>query len=328
MLEALSNAIEENSVVLFLGGTDVGKTTLIRELHQKIGGEVIDADVGQSSIGPPACVSRGVYRSSTAPEIKASYFVGDISPRGNFLQVLTGIQHCLKTAKRPCLIDTDGYIADGAARAFKSEVINLVQPDALVLLQRGDELNYYKLYAQKKIKVLSIRVKHPGLKSREERIKAREESFRKYFQNAKLQSWSLKDLKFERTLLGHGEPLDCSLLSNMLGCKVNAAWKLGEEAILIVDGYALSLGTAKRALSVEFIHLVNASEIQHLLVGCLFEGRLQGLGILKSISEERVKVLTTAEQATVLQIGALHIFEDGRHERKTPVAIELREMIE
>ncbi len=319
MLEALSGAIYEDAIVLFLGGVDVGKTTLIRELHQKVGGEVIDADVGQSSIGPPACVSRGVYRGSADAEIKASYFVGDISPRGNFLQVLTGIEHCLYgrgPAARPCLIDTDGYISNGAARAFKSEMINLIEPDVLVLLQREHELDYYKLYAQKKVEVIDIRVTHQGLKSREERIRAREESFRRYFQNAKLQSWSLKELEFERTLLGHGEPLECNLLSSMLGCKVNAAWKLGEEATLITDGYALSLGTAKRALGVEFIHLVNASEIQNLLVGCLFEGGLQGLGILKSINEERVEVLTPAERATVLQMGALRVFEDGRHERR------------
>lgn len=318
MLERLVQAISENSIVLFLGGTDVGKTTLIRELHQRIGGEVIDADVGQSSIGPPACVSRGVYRGFAAAEIKASYFVGDISPRGNFLQVLTGIGRCLYgrgPAARPCLIDTDGYIADGAARAFKSEMINLIKPNLLVLLQRGHELDYYKLYAQKKIDVIEIKVGHEGLKSREARIKVREEAFRKCFQNATLKGWELKELRFERTLLGHGEPLECHLLASMLGCKVNAAWKLGDEATLVVDGYALSLGTVKRALGVEFIHLVNASEIQNLLVGCLFEGQLQGLGILKSISEERVEVLTTAERATVLQIGALRVFEDGRHER-------------
>jgi len=316
MLERLVQSISESAVVLFLGGVDVGKTTLIRELHQRVGGEVIDADVGQSSIGPPACVSSGVYRGSADPEIKASYFVGDISPRGNFLQVLAGIQHCLKAAKRPCLIDTDGYIADGAARAFKSEMINLIGPDVLVLLQREHELEYYKLYAQKKITVIDVQVRHEGVKSREDRIRAREESFRKYFQRQKLQSWRLRDVCFERTLLGHGEPLDCGLLSSMLGCKVNAAWKLGDEATLVIEGYALSLGTVKRALGVEFVHLVNASEIQNLLVGCLLEGELHGLGILKSINEEQVEVLTPVERATVLQIGALRVFEDGRHERR------------
>jgi polynucleotide 5'-hydroxyl-kinase GRC3/NOL9 len=168
-IDQLACEIRPESVVLFLGATDVGKTTLIRVLHKRLGeGQIVDGDVGQSWIGPPAVVSLG-----TPGGMESGYFVGDVSPRGNLLQVTTGIALMARRAERPCLIDTDGYLAEGAARAYKSELINLVRPDLLVLMQRGHELDYYKLYAQKGIEVIDLAVAHRGLKTREERIAVR-----------------------------------------------------------------------------------------------------------------------------------------------------------
>jgi hypothetical protein len=228
VLERILSSISSRSVALFLGATDTGKTTLIRELHRHLGGEVIDADVGQSWLGPPACISRGRIHNDHS-EIRASSFVGDISPRGNFLPVLTGVAHCLREASRPLLIDTDGYISGDAARIYKSELIRIVRPDVLVLLQRSGELAYYKLYARQGITVIEIPVTHTGSKSREDRIRAREDAFRRYFHGASTRRWRFDELSVERALIGHGEPLDVTLLSNLLACPVVAAWRLPQQ---------------------------------------------------------------------------------------------------
>jgi len=314
VLEKLVEAITPSSVVLFLGATDTGKTTLIRQLHQQLGGEVIDADVGQSWLGPPACISRGVL-SNNRVEIRASYFVGDISPRGNLLQVLTGIAHCLRAAARPLLIDTDGYITGEAARAYKSELIRLVQPDVLVLLQRAGELAYYKLYAHHDITVIEIPVAHAGSKSREERIRAREDAFKEYFRNAQLRLWHLAKLGVERALIGHGEPLDTKLLSNLLACPVLAAWRLLPMATLVVERWPFSLAEAQRALGVESLSVLLWGELKDSLVGCCVGGRLEGLGIVQGLSSETISIFTTVERATTIQWGSLKVFADGRHVR-------------
>lgn len=306
--------IPSKSVVLFLGATDTGKTTLIRQLHQQLGGEVIDADVGQSWLGPPACISRGAL-SNDRIEIRASYFVGDISPRGNLLQVLTGIAHCLRAAARPLLIDTDGYITGEAARAYKSELIRLVQPDVLVLLQRAGELAYYKLYAHHDIKVIEIPVAHAGSKSREERICAREDAFREYFRNAQLRVWHLAKLGVERALIGHGEPLDTKLLSNLLACQVLAAWRLPPTATLVVERWPFSLAEAQRALGVESLSVLVWSEIKETLVGCCAGERLAGLGIVQGLASEIISIVTPVEHATTIQWGSLKVLADGRHVR-------------
>jgi polynucleotide 5'-kinase involved in rRNA processing len=47
-------------VWLFLGGTDAGKMTLVAALARRLAGEhevaVLDADIGQSHIGPPTTI--------------------------------------------------------------------------------------------------------------------------------------------------------------------------------------------------------------------------------------------------------------------------------
>lgn len=297
-------------MALFLGGVDTGKSTLIRRLHELIGGEVIDADLGQSGLGPPACVSRGDYH-----QVKGSYFVGDISPRGNFAQLLSAIRQAIDSTQGPCLIDTDGYVFGEPARILKGELINLARPDVLVLLQRQRELDYFKLFARKGIEVVDLRVSHPGWKSREERIRAREEAFRRCFQQAKPRRWKMGEIRFERSPIGHGEPVNLGSLEKMLDCRVLGSWRMGEELAVIIDGYARALEMVKGFFHVSYIHLVNLSSLRNLLISCLSGGKLRGLGILKELDGEWIEVLTPVEKATVLQMGRLVVGEDGRHHR-------------
>lgn len=317
VVEALAERLPPRGVVLFLGGTDVGKSTLIRALHELVGGEVVDGDVGQSWIGPPGVVSLG-----TPDHPRAGYFVGDVSPRGNLLQVAVGIALMVQRAKRPCFVDTDGYIADGAARAYKTELLHLVQPDVLVLMQRGHELDYYKLFADQGIEILDLAVTHRGVKTREERIATRERAFRAYFQSpsAKLRRWSLEELGIERGLLGCGEPWEPREL-NAPGASaaVKAAWRLGSElAVLVIEGFVPpeALRGWQEELGVARLHLYGWRELRDRLVGLLDRGEFRGLGTLQGISSEHVEVLTPVEKATTLQLGMLRLdAETGRHER-------------
>lgn len=308
-VDEITRVIHSRSVALFLGASDVGKTTLIRELHGRLGGQIVDGDIGQSWIGPPGVVSVG-----TPEGMQAGYFVGDVSPRGSFLQVTTGIALMARRAARPCLIDTDGYVADGAALAYKTELINLVKPDLLVLMQRGDELGYYKLYARKGIAIIDLPMDHQTEKTREERIRTREGAFREYFRTARHRRWPLSGVLFERRLLGRGEPLDTQPLSIVLGREVKGAWRAGHGASLVVEGLPHTVGTAKRALHVETVHLYNWTDLRDLLMGCLQDGEFVGLGVLKDLTSEDVALWTPVEQGDVLQLGSLRLSEDGRHE--------------
>lgn len=259
MVEQIVRMVHGGSVALFLGAIDAGKSTLIRQLHTRVGGEIVDGDVGQAWIGPPAVVSMGMPEGA-----RAGYFVGDVSPHGNLLQVTTGIGLMTRRAARPCLIDTDGYIGDGAAVAYKAELVNLVRPDLLVLMQRTDELGYFKVFARKGVSVVDVPVEHRSAKTREQRMQRRAQAFLEYFGPARPRRWSLKDVWFERGLLGRGEALDAGQLSIILGCEVRAAWKEGRAVSLVVDSSPHTLGTAKRVLDVDVIHLYHWNRLNGL----------------------------------------------------------------
>ncbi len=307
-LDDIASQILADDVVLVLGGVDTGKTYLIKELWSKMGGEVVDGDVGQSDIGPPAAVSRGDYKQGA----KEGYFVGDVTPRGNFLQVLTGLKLMVTQSKRPCFIDTDGYIQNGAALAFKSELVNLINPTKLLLLQKSNELAYYKLYERKGIQVIEAKAQSEFEKTREQRIKAREREFRDYFDKAPIKSIKISQVGFERLPIGEGKGLDCKTLTKMMDCDVLGAWEIGSQAAAIVDGFAKSLGTVKRALNVGYIRLINLSDLKNLLVGCLEPNGDLHLGILKDIDQDRLKILTPAEKVSLVQMGSIQIDERGK----------------
>jgi polynucleotide 5'-kinase involved in rRNA processing len=236
------------------------------------------------------------------------------------LQVTTGVALMARRAQRPCLIDTDGYIVDGAAVAYKTELVNLVRPDLLVLMQRHDELAYYRLYARKGIAVVELRVEHESEKTREERIRARERAFRDYFRPAQQRRWPLGGVAFERGLLGHGEPLDIQQLSIILGCGVKGGWRAGTEASLVVEGSPHTVGTAKRALNVNAVRLYHWNDLKDLLVGCLQGGEYVGLGLVKNLTSEVVTLWTPVEQADGLQLGSLRVAGDGRHDPVRPLS--------
>lgn len=310
MIDDLARRAARSQVTVFLGDVDVGKSTLVRELHDRIGGEVVDADVGQSSLGPPAVVSLGV----PAQEPRAGYFVGDVTPSRNPLAVLTGTAKITARARSPCLIDTDGYIKGSLARTYKSELVSLIQPQTLVLLEREKELEDYRIYSLKSIDVVNIKVHHRAYKDPHERLCNREQAFRRYFDGAKVRRVSFNGVKIERAPIGNGRQLAADKLTRVLGVPVRAAWASDQETVLVTDG------TLKpRALGNEKpLRAIHASEIRNLLMGCIYPGEFQGLAVLKKIDSHGALILTQAKRVNILQAGFLQVHEDGSHSRIRP----------
>ena len=149
-----SRIVKPQQVVLVIGSTDVGKTTFCRFLadsaiRQGLKTAFVDADVGQSQIGPPTTIGM----KSLAPESSPVrfngiadhlYFVGDLSPRGHSLEVLTGTRLMVDRARETeadfIVIDTTGYIHDAPAVTLKQHKIELIRPSRVVCIGRSSEL--------------------------------------------------------------------------------------------------------------------------------------------------------------------------------------------
>lgn len=105
--------------ILVLGATDRGKSTYCHYLSQTLlaVGErvaVVDADVGQKDIGPPAAITLGYpKRDHDLQQIPPSawYFVGAVSLVGHLLPSVVGMRQMVDTADAPrVIINTTGFV--------------------------------------------------------------------------------------------------------------------------------------------------------------------------------------------------------------------------
>ena len=145
-------AAERARVTLILGTNDTGKTSLTARLAGTLAarGErvaVIDADVGQSEIGPPTTVGlgrvTGMLQRLGDAELLALEFVGDTSPARYIRETAqaTGrlVRRALDARVDRVFVDTGGLVAGPLGLALKRAKVRAVDPDVVLVLQRQSE---------------------------------------------------------------------------------------------------------------------------------------------------------------------------------------------
>jgi len=200
-------------VVMLVGGLDTGKSTLGRALAGAAvdaGRRVayLDADVGQKSVGPPSTVGLRLIerRDDLLPERLATpdslYFVGATSPQGQLLPLVVGTGRLLRQAKSGgaelVVVDTGGLVSGVYGQILKYHKVEQLEPDAVIGLQRGEELEPLLGIIQRFFpsEVVALPV-HPDVRatSVDERARNREASFRRYFAEP-LRRWRVRPTVF------------------------------------------------------------------------------------------------------------------------------------
>jgi polynucleotide 5'-hydroxyl-kinase GRC3/NOL9 len=198
--EALvDEAVRTKHTVLLVGGLDTGKSTLSRALlfaAVEAGRPTafLDADVGQKSVGPPATVSLRMVRSvaDLEPEVfldqDALAFVGSTSPEGHLLPVLAGVatlhRRALESGADFVVVDTSGLVSGIYGQILKYHKVELLRPDLVVGLQRGEELlpllGVIQRFFDTQVVPLGV---HPGVvpTTVDQRAENRERSMARYF---------------------------------------------------------------------------------------------------------------------------------------------------
>jgi len=142
-------------VTVIVGESEAGKTSLTAWLAGELAAAgdrvaVVDADLGQSEIGPPTTVGLGrihgrVTRLADA-ECIALEFVGATSAarclRETALATARLVDRARALAFDRILVDTSGLVAGDFGRALKRLKIDAVRPDLLVLVQRAGECEH------------------------------------------------------------------------------------------------------------------------------------------------------------------------------------------
>jgi polynucleotide 5'-hydroxyl-kinase GRC3/NOL9 len=226
---------EEKGVAILLGATDTGKSNLAKFLifnlcKRGLKVALIDADIGQSFLGPPTTIGLSVFKSDPNWEIVLSppeiFFVGSTTPEGHFPIHLKGIKmmvdKALSYGVEMIIVDTTGFVLGEAGKELKRRKIDLLSPRFILALQKSNGIEHvldlYKENPQYKIYrlPLSEQVKP---RSMEERRINRTNKFQDYFKHAVIQELTIENVQIEGEVLdpnGDILPTDWALKINGL----------------------------------------------------------------------------------------------------------------
>jgi len=156
-----------SGTILVVGAPDTGKSTFARYLyrrlcahHARVG--FIDGDMGQATLGPPTTMTLALNEPGALalnqpgddafPPTGSRHrvFVGDVTPRGHMLPTLVGAHRLVQKAREEgasaIVFDTTGLIdSTQGGGELKRVKVDLLQPTAVVGIQRRDELEYLLL---------------------------------------------------------------------------------------------------------------------------------------------------------------------------------------
>jgi polynucleotide 5'-hydroxyl-kinase GRC3/NOL9 len=224
--------------LMVIGAPDTGKSTLARYLYRRLCAThervaFIDGDIGQATLGPPTTMTLVVRRAGedgfppAGPHTR--FFVGDTSPRGHLLPMLIGLHKLVGRAREmgaaATVLDTTGLVDRAqAGGVLKQAKVDLLQPTAVLALQRSTELEHLLGPLRRSARTRVVDLPVPAavrLRDVSARRGHRAQMFRRYFATAGLLEVPLTDLAvFPHPTLHPGQLL----------------------ALEEVDGFALALG--------------------------------------------------------------------------------------
>jgi len=226
---------QERGSAILLGATDTGKSTLVQFLifhlcrrGLKVG--LVDSDIGQSLLGPPATIGISLFKSDPNWEVILSvpeiFFVGSTTPEGHFPTFLKGVKRMMDkvTSHGPevVLVDTTGFVLGEAGKELKGRKIELISPHFVVALQRDKELEpILEEYGRSPLhRIYRLPLSEQARpRTMEERRTYRTNKFRDYFKYAAVQELTIEGVHIEGEVLdpeGAPLPLDWTLRINSL----------------------------------------------------------------------------------------------------------------
>jgi len=328
-------SLKKPVTVMVLGEVDSGKTSFCTYLanealkkNWKVG--VIDADLGQSDIGPPSTIG---FNRITAPvrdlfEIRAenAHFVGLTSPSGAVDRVIEGLaelkSRALKTDVDFLIINTDGWVEGEDAAKYKIRLTERVSPSVVVGIRQGDELTPI-LTALKETKILAIDSPQAvHRRNREKRKILRELSYKKYLKQAKMQSFALNWIKVEGAPIGTGKPLTAEQIKKIRSL-LGAAPIYSEETpatvfVVLRKNQSVNEDQIER-IKESFgkkVKVIKEGDEEGLLAGLHDgQGKFLGIGILCGVDYKRraMKIYTPiSENVSTIRFGQIKLDENGR----------------
>jgi polynucleotide 5'-hydroxyl-kinase GRC3/NOL9 len=221
------------------------------------------------------------------------------------------------------IVDTTGLVSGGVARALKGAKIRLVDPDVIIALQAGEEVEHLLTpYRQRtRPKVLRLRPSHRvSPRTRAERTAHRQRRFSAYFSGGQVRALDAEQVPMENTSWTTGEPLPGHLRAHaesLLGQQVLHAERGTEGLLLITSGPPGRAGLQEVEDTFGPVRAAEATVFRSLLVGLLgAHGETLALAIMERVefATGRMELYTPlAELGAVraVRLGFLQLARDG-----------------
>jgi polynucleotide 5'-kinase involved in rRNA processing len=195
------NPNDLHGVVMVLGASDVGKSTLAGYLANMLAAQgqpvaYLDGDPGQGILGPPATMTLAVGTEPSFSPFRDGkvrrWFVASVTPRGHMLPIVVGAQRLAQAAFQAgahvLIYDTTGLIdPNQGGGALKIAKIDLLKPSAIIAIQEARELEHILMPLRRLSGIKLIELPPAPVvrsRSREERQRNRARRFKAYFRNA------------------------------------------------------------------------------------------------------------------------------------------------
>lgn len=322
--------------VLTIGGVDCGKTTFCTFLANhslRLGYRtvIIDADLGQTDIGPPTTIGFSFVQDPVYDlfYLKAQniFFTGITNPSTVTDRIIEGLylfkQQAEKNKTQVTIINTDGWTQGEGAKEFKIALVKVLLPQATIGIQQGNELEHiFKPAEDDGFKIYRLNYSPAvRIKDRETRKELREQSYKKFLRKNVLRNLPMKWIQLEYTPLSNGASLNIDKLielEEIIGRRVVYCEETSNELFIVLEedqiGHEVSV-KLKEFLKKRF-YIVNNGDERGLLVGLLDQHhQFLGLGVISKIEykQQNLKIFTSCkEKISIVQFGQMKINKNGK----------------
>ena len=322
-------------IVMIVGAVDVGKTSFCtylanRALREKRRVAIIDADLGQSDLGPPSTVS---YRRIAKPirdlfEIGARNvcFIGVTSPSSAVNEVIDGIakmtEKVLKLGIDLLIVNTDGWVEGEDAVRYKLALVKHIKPQIVIGIQEQNELTFL-LGTLTETQKMAIEPS-PAVRKRdhEERRFLRELGYKKYLKGATTQLFPLNWVKISGVPFGPGASPSRNHMNKIVE-HIGTTPLYSEETpnsifiALSKEQWAdEEIANALEGAINKKVKIVWEGDEEGLLVGLRDEGdSFLGIGIIEQLDYDRraLKVYTNVKKGIAsIHVGQVKLDKSGR----------------
>ena len=331
--EEAAGSIEPGDTIVVLGGVDVGKSGLLAFLTNRLAAEgmrvaLLDADIGQSDVGPPGTIGLLLVDSPLIhpklSEPSALFFVGDVTPRGHLLPMVVGSLRLARLARERgadvTLVNTTGMIRGGAARALKRFKLAALNPTRVLLIQREGEAEHIRRLVPGGARVVDM-TPPPYVSEKYSSLRrmSRRSAYARYLEGGTLRSYDLDEVGLVGTFLGSGVPKPDLLepFSRSLGCRLLYLEEAPDAIAMLCEGRPKT-GTLKliAELTGKEVRYTTPERLRGLYLGLLSDdGLCAAVGLLERLDLESREIEVRTKYYGVPELIEFgHVRLDERYE--------------